>query len=207
MNSELLNNNTELAVCDAEPGASDTEISNEKTEALPVLDLEKIQKFIDMYTKTKKLEKEWKDYKEEIEDEYDVLQEELLNTLETLEIPNFTLGGKMIYPHSRPIIKIKELDSDGMLSVVEHFFPNLDDEEKESIMLMPVKEIMIRVMQESEDLDCFIKTSFNTLEMTAFLHSWYDEHGELPSKLDMFVDLDKIYSLRVKNGKKVSSRS
>ncbi len=201
-NKESMYEEMALEVCDV---ADVADVAS--SERPPELDLEKIKRFIDMYTKTKELEKIFKDYKEEIEEEYYKLEEEIMNTLEKLEIPNFTLGGKMIYPHLRPIIKIKDLDNEALLNVVSEFFPDADEEEKEIIIGMPVKEIMIKVMQESEDLDCFIKTSFNTNEMTAFLHSWYDEHGELPSKLEMFVDLDKMPSLRVKNGKKVSSRS
>lgn len=69
-NKELMHEGVALCVCDSEPGAIDTEIPDEEK---PNLDLEKIQKFIDMYTKTKKLEKDWKDYKEEVNDEYENL--------------------------------------------------------------------------------------------------------------------------------------
>lgn len=202
----------------------------ETVESMQVFDIEKIKKFQKIYNEQRDLKNKLEKHQEENAEEMARLEKEIISMFEANEVPNFSTDGCMTYMHSRPIIgyvdvdpnpdpeanpdkleivkeaissKLEEIDSDNTLS----------DEEKEyqknsliyEYMNMGIKEMAVRIMKEDEELSMFISESFNTAQMTSFLHRMNDEYGFIPASLRPLFKLDNITTLRVKSNQKSKS--
>lgn len=159
------------------------------------IDTERMKRFIEIDTMMKANKKNFEETNAKLADEKAILERQILDELIENEVPNFKIAGKLIYPHRTPIMKYNgeaEIDeTDEINELVSSTF-GVD------VNQLDIKQLIIYRMKLDEDTKMFITENFHTGSVTAFLHGYYEEHGELPKAIGELILLDKLNTLRVK---------